>query len=66
MSEKHYAHLAPAYVGDTVRAAFGDLKLAPPSNVVPIDAAMPAQPLAGGDDDATRSLDQTELGVVGQ
>jgi integrase len=28
MTEKHYAHLAPSYVGDTIRAAFGQLNLA--------------------------------------
>jgi hypothetical protein len=46
LTEKHYTHLAPPYVGDTVRAS----SLAPPSNVVPIEAAAPAQPFA--DDDA--------------
>jgi integrase len=35
MTEKHYAHLAPSYVADTIRAHFpklgigGDYKLAP-------------------------------------
>jgi integrase len=33
MVEKHYAHLAPSYIGDTVRAAFGSLDLVPASNV---------------------------------
>jgi integrase len=28
MTEKHYAHLAPSYIGETVRAAFGQLNLA--------------------------------------
>lgn len=28
MTEKHYAHLAPSYVGETIRAAFGQLNLA--------------------------------------
>ena len=39
MVEKHYAHLAPSFVGDTVRAAFGTLDLAPDeqSSVVAID-----------------------------
>jgi hypothetical protein len=23
MTEQHYAHLAPTYIGDTIRAAFG-------------------------------------------
>lgn len=25
MTEKHYAHLAPSYVADTIRSAFGEL-----------------------------------------
>jgi hypothetical protein len=29
MTERHYAHLAPSYVADTVRAAFGPLGLLP-------------------------------------
>jgi integrase len=29
MTERHYAHLGPTYVADTVRAAFGDLGLVP-------------------------------------
>ncbi|MGH7040205.1 MAG: tyrosine-type recombinase/integrase [Stellaceae bacterium] len=36
MVERHYGHLAPSYVADTVRAAFGPLGLVVPSNVVPI------------------------------
>jgi integrase len=36
MVEKHYGHLAPSYVADTVRQAFGSLGLMEPSNVVPI------------------------------
>src|SRR5262249_35582312 len=36
MVEKHYGHLAPSYVADTVRAAFGTLGIVPPANVVPI------------------------------
>lgn len=38
MVEKHYGHLAPNYVADTVRAAFGTLGIVAPSNVVPIGA----------------------------
>jgi hypothetical protein len=38
MVEKHYGHLAPSYVADTVRAAFGTLGIVEPSNVVSIDA----------------------------
>jgi len=38
MVEKHYGHLSPGYVADTVRAAFGTLGIVEPSNVVPITA----------------------------
>ena len=34
MVEKHYGHLAPSYVAETVRAAFGTLGFIEPSNVV--------------------------------
>jgi integrase len=37
MVEKHYGHLAPSYVADTVRAAFGSLGIVDLSNVTPID-----------------------------
>jgi integrase len=36
MVEKHYGHLAPSYVADTVRAAFGSLGIVEPSKVVAI------------------------------
>ena len=36
MVERHYGHLSPSYVADTVRAAFGSLGLVEPSNLVPI------------------------------
>ncbi len=36
MVEKLYGHLAPSYVADTVRKAFGSLGIVEPSNVVPI------------------------------
>ncbi len=39
MVEKHYGHLAPSYVADTVRAAFGSLGIVEPSNIVSIIAA---------------------------
>jgi integrase len=39
MVEKHYGHLSPSYVAETVRAAFGSLGLVEPSTVVPIGAA---------------------------
>jgi len=31
--KKHYGHLAPSYVADTVRAAFGSLGIVAASNV---------------------------------
>jgi integrase len=33
MVEKHYGHLAPSYVAETVRAAFGELGIATDANV---------------------------------
>jgi integrase len=39
MVEKHYGHLSPSYIADTVRAAFGSLGIVPSSNVAPIAAA---------------------------
>jgi integrase len=39
MVERHYGHLAPSYVADTVRAAFGTLGILEPLNVVPIGGA---------------------------
>jgi integrase len=36
MVEKHYGHLAPSYVADTVRKAFGSLGIVEPSNIVSI------------------------------
>ena len=41
MTERHYAHLGPTYVAETVRAAFGDLGLAPETNVLPIRSTAP-------------------------
>jgi integrase len=38
MVEKHYGHLAPSYVVDTIRAAFEPLGVVRPTNVVPIAA----------------------------
>jgi hypothetical protein len=38
MVEKHYGHLSPSYLADTVRAAFGALAILEPSNVVLIGA----------------------------
>jgi integrase len=34
VTERHYAHLAPSYIADTIRNAFGALGLGPQSNVV--------------------------------
>ena len=39
MVEKHYGHLSPGYVADTVRAAFGTLGIVQLSNVAPMAAA---------------------------
>lgn len=36
ITAKHYAHLSPGYVSDTIRAAFGRLGLVPASNVAPL------------------------------
>ncbi len=37
MTEKHYAHLAPSYVADTIRAALPALGAFEPNNVVSLD-----------------------------
>ena len=34
MVEKHYGHLSPSYIADTVRAAFGSLGIVEPTRVV--------------------------------
>jgi integrase len=39
MVEKHYGHLAPSYVAETVRAAFGTLGITEASNVVPMSGS---------------------------
>jgi hypothetical protein len=36
MTEKHYAHLAPSYVADTIRAQLAPLGIVDGSNVVPM------------------------------
>ena len=36
MTEKHYAHLAPSYVADVIRATMPRLGLVEPSSVVPL------------------------------
>lgn len=36
MTERHYAHLAPSYVADVVRAAFSPLGIVAASNVTPL------------------------------
>ena len=36
MVEKHYGHLSPSYVAETVRKAFGSLGIVPLSNLAPI------------------------------
>ena len=37
MTEKHYAHLAPSYVADTIRSAFGTLGITQSSNITNIE-----------------------------
>ena len=39
MTEKHYAHLAPSYVADTIRAHFPTLGVADEGNIVPARAS---------------------------
>ena len=39
MVEKHYGHLSPSYIADTVRQAFGPLGIVEPTNVASIAAA---------------------------
>jgi hypothetical protein len=34
MTECHYAHLAPSYIADTIRAALPGLGIVPSSNVL--------------------------------
>jgi hypothetical protein len=41
MTEKHYAHLAPSYVADTIRAHFPTLGIAEESTVTPIPGKRP-------------------------
>jgi len=36
MTERHYAHLAPSYVAETIRASFPKLGIVEPSNVRPL------------------------------
>ncbi len=36
-TEKHYAHLSPSYVADTVRANMPSLGIVPISNVTPLE-----------------------------
>jgi hypothetical protein len=39
MTEKHYAHLAPNYVADTIRANFPNLGIGEMPKVVPVRMA---------------------------
>lgn len=36
MTEKHYAHLAPSYIADTIRAHFPTLGLGVDEKIVPL------------------------------
>jgi len=42
MVEKHYGHLSPNYIAETVREAFGSLGIIEVSNVAPIVAGRAA------------------------
>ena len=39
ITEKHYAHLAPSYVADTIRGAFPDLGIVGETNVISLNTA---------------------------
>jgi integrase len=39
MTERHYAHLAPSHIADTVRAALGEMGIVEPSGVIPLRRA---------------------------
>jgi integrase len=41
MTEKHYAHLAPSYVSDTIRASFPKLGISGDTTVAPIHRRLP-------------------------
>jgi hypothetical protein len=43
MTEKHYAHLAPPYVADTIRAHFPTLGFGEDSGAVPLRPAVRRQ-----------------------
>jgi hypothetical protein len=43
MTEKHYAHLAPSYVADTIRAHFPTLGIAGDASVVPMKSKAPSR-----------------------
>ncbi len=43
VTERHYAHLSPGYVADTIRAAFGSLGLVPATNLVPMERSTPGR-----------------------
>jgi integrase len=43
MTEKHYAHLAPSYVADTIRAHFPTLGIAGDAAVVPMKSKAPSR-----------------------
>jgi acyl dehydratase len=36
MTERHYAHLAPSYIGETVRAGSTSIGIVEPTNVQPV------------------------------
>ena len=57
MVEKHYGHMAPSYVADTVRAAFGPLGFAADKNVVALakrSGTSPDDITGSGQDDSAQ------------
>jgi integrase len=55
MVEKHYGHLSPSYIADTVRAAFGFLGIVAPSSVVTLSGAANSQSM-GASTNSTKVL----------
>jgi integrase len=40
LTQRHYVHLSPGYIADTIRQAFGDLGMTPESrSVIPLRGA---------------------------
>jgi integrase len=54
MTERHYAHLAPSYVAETVRAAFGPLGIVTDTNAVRLGSGPSALDGANGNGDVVQ------------